>query len=419
MLDDLGIGDVGCYGQKLIRTPNIDRLAAEGIRYTDCYSGAAVCAPARSVLMTGLHGGHTPVRTNAGTIPILPADVTFPQLLKSAGYTCGGFGKWGLGDAGTTGVPWKHGFDEFFGYLHQIHAHSYYPEFLWNNGEKFPLPGNTGGKREQYSANIIAERSIAFLRKNKDRPFFLYATYTLPHGRYEIPSVEPYADRDWPEIEKTYAAMVTRADSQIGAILSTLKELKLEDNTVVFFTSDNGGVGGGQHTIDFFHSTGKLRGQKGTLYEGGIRVPMIVRWPGRIKRGAVSRFPWAFCDVAPTMAEIAGIKPAPSDGISIVPAFSGKNPARESLYWEHHVFDRKTNSLRLPAMAQAARMGGWKAVRPRSGAPLELYNLAQDESESKNVAAAHPEIAAKVDEFLRTSHTRPRPHDTGSFEYAR
>jgi arylsulfatase A-like enzyme len=352
-------------------------------------------------------------------VPIAADDRIFPELLKSAGYTCGGFGKWGLGDAGSTGVPWKHGFDEFVGYLHQIHAHSYYPDFLWDGDKKLPLAGNIGDQRKQFSADHIAERSLNFIHRNKDRPFFLYATYTLPHGRYEPPSLEPYADQKWPDIDKKYAAMVTRGDAMVGAILDTLHRLKLEKNTIVFFTSDNGGVGGEGHTVDFFDSTAAFRGQKGTLYEGGIRVPMIVRWPGRIKAKSVSRFPWAFCDIAPTFAEIAGAKPLASDGLSVVPTFAGKTPPREFLYWEHHTFDRKTNALRLPAMIQAARSGDWKAVRARTDMPLELYNLTNDIGESRNVAAELPEIAKRFDDYMRSAHARPRSHDNGSFEYVR
>jgi arylsulfatase A len=419
MLDDLGVGDVGCYGQRLIKTPNIDRLASEGIRYTDCYSGASVCAPSRSVLMTGVHAGHTPVRANAGTVPIAADDRIFPDLLQTAGYACGGFGKWGLGDAGSPGVPWKHGFDEFVGYLHQIHAHSYYPEFLWDNDKKLPLPANSGGRRKQYSADLIAERSLRFIHRHKDRPFFLYATYTLPHGKYEPPSQDPYTDQNWPDVDKKYAAMVTRGDAMVGSILATLKDLKLEKNTIVFFTSDNGGVGGEGHTVQFFRSTGSFRGQKATLYEGGIRVPMVVRWPGRVNPRTVSHFPWAFCDVAPTLAEIAGVEPLPGDGISIRPTFTGNTPTREFLYWEHHTFDQKKNALRLPAMVQAARAGNWKAVRARSDAPVELYNLADDISESRNVASTRAEITRKFDEYMRSAHVRPRPHDNGSFEYVR
>jgi arylsulfatase A-like enzyme len=419
MLDDLGYGDVGCYGQEKILTPNIDRLSREGMRFTDCYAGGSVCAPSRSVLMTGFHAGHTSVRANAGTVPLLPGDVTVAQVLQSAGYATGGFGKWGLGDVGTTGVPSKHGFDEFFGYLHQIHAHSYYPEFLWRNEQKYPLPGNRNNGRKQYSADLIADHALQFVRDNKDKPFFLYATYTLPHGRYEVPSVAPYSEKNWPPVEKTYAAMITRADRQVGDILALLKELRLEDNTIVFFTSDNGGTGGSTHDLHFFHSNGPLRGQKGQLYEGGIRVPMIVRWPARIQPGSVNSFPWAFCDFMPTAAELAGVKPpAGIDGISVLPTLRGGRQTREFLYWEHHQFDRKRNELRLAAMAQAARMGGWKAVRRKPGSPLELYNLRADIGETKDLAARNPSVVKKLESYLRTAHTKPRPHTGGSFEFA-
>ncbi|MGH9629489.1 MAG: arylsulfatase, partial [Bryobacteraceae bacterium] len=339
MLDDLGSADVGCYGQKKIQTPNIDRLAREGMRFTDCYAGGAVCAPSRCVLMTGLHTGHAAVRANAGTVPLRGEDVTAAEVLKGAGYATGGFGKWGLGDAGTSGEPAKQGFDQFFGYLHQIHAHSYYPEFLWQDGRKYPLQGNREGAREQYSADLIAERALQFVRDHKDGPFFLYAAFTLPHGRFEVPSDAPYSGKHWPQGEKNYAAMVTRADRQIGAILELLEELKLRDETIVFFTSDNGGTSGGGHDVSFFNSNGRLRGQKGQLYEGGIRVPMIVRWPGKVKAGAVNETPWAFCDFLPTAAELAGAQtPRGIDGISVLPELQAKGslPSGRVLYWEHH-----------------------------------------------------------------------------------
>ncbi len=268
LLDDLGLGDVGCYGQKKILTPHIDSLAREGTRMTQAYAGGPVCAPSRCVLMTGLHGGHARIRANAGTAPIGAADKTLASWLQAQGYVCGGFGKWGLGDAGSSGVPWKHGFDTFFGYLHQVHAHTYFPEFLWENEKKIPL----GGK--QYSADVIAEKSFEFLRANKSRPFFLYAAYTVPHGRFETPNVRPYEDRDWPEGEKKYAAMVTQGDTYAGKLMAMLREFGLEKNTLVIFASDNGGVRGEGHELTTFDtmklpSGVTLRGQKGTLYEGG------------------------------------------------------------------------------------------------------------------------------------------------------
>ncbi len=421
VLDDLGSGDFGCYGQKLIQTPNVDGVAVQGTRYTACYAGGTVCAPSRSALMTGLHTGHGPVRANAGTIPIAASDVTVAQVLKQAGYATGGFGKWGLGDARSSGAPTRHGFDEFFGYLHQIHAHSYYPEFLWDGDRQYPLPGNAGGKRGQYSADLIAQRSFEFLRRRRDQPFFLYACYTLPHAKFEIPSVAPYESKPWTQGQKTYAAMVTRADGYVGTILKILKEMQLEEQTVVFITSDNGAHEGDEKGYRLFESNGALRGQKSELYEGGIRVPMIVRWPGRVKPGAVNNHPWAFWDFMPTAAELAGVKPpGPIDGLSMAPLLTGAGaPRREFLYWEQNQFDRKTNALRPDRLVQAVRMGDWKAVRLKPGAPLELYNLRDDPSETTDVAARHPEIVGKIETYLKTARSEPRRHDTGSFDWVK
>jgi len=426
LADDLGYGDVGPYGQKLIKTPNIDRLAAEGMKFTQAYGGGAVCAPSRSVLMTGLHTGHTPVRANAGTIPLLPEDLTVAEVLKSAGYKSGIFGKWGLGDAGSDGAPAKQGFDESFGYLHQIHAHTYYPEFLWKNDRKYPLPGNLNGKQEQYSADLIASEALQFIRRHKSEPFFLYAAFTLPHGAYELPNDEPYSAMNWPPAEKKYAAMVTRLDAQVGAVMAVLKELQLDEKTIVFFTSDNGGVSGASHNTKFFRSNGDLRGEKATLYEGGIREPMIVRWPGRVAAGATSDLAWAFCDFLPTAAELARVKAPPKlDGLSVLPALVGAKatgraqPAHQFLYWEYQGYDRQTGMLRQATMSQAVRMGDWKALRLKPGAPLELYNLRDDVGETTNVAAAHPEVIARIEAYLKTARTEPRPHNTGSFEYQR
>ena len=407
LLDDLGYGDVGCYGQKQIQTPHIDSLAREGTRFTDAYAGGPVCAPSRCVLMTGLHGGHARVRSNAGTAPIGPEDKTFPLWLQSQGYVCGGFGKWGLGDAGSPGVPWKHGFDTFFGYLHQVHAHTYFPEFLWENDKKVPL----GGKA--YSADLIAEKSFAFLRANKDRPFFLYATYTVPHGRFQTPTVTPYEGKDWPEDEKRYAAMVTQGDSYAGRLLGMLREFGLERDTLVIFASDNGGVAGEGHSLETFGTMklpggAKLRGQKGTLYEGGLRVPLILRWPGRVKAGAVSAAPVYFADVfATVMQAVDGKTKKYGDGVSMFESL--KKPAAERVMaWEDHRWVAATMKLR-PEFGMAVRMGDWKAVREKPGAPLQVFNLKTDPGETHDVAATSP-MTARLAAAMEAQHTAPLPH---------
>jgi len=421
LLDDAGWGDLGCYGQKLIRTPHIDQVAREGTRYTDCYAGGAVCAPSRSVLMTGLHTGHTAIRANAGTIPLLASDVTIAQVLKKAGYATGGFGKWGLGDAGSDGIPTKHGFDEFFGYLHQVHAHSYYPDFLWDNEKKFPLRGNKDGKGTQYSASVIADRSLEYLHKNAGRPFFLYACTTLPHAKFEPPDFSQYEKMPWTDGQKAYAAMVTRADAYVGRIMSALRDHGLEKDTLVFIASDNGAHSGEDKGYELFKSNGILRGEKGQLYEGGIRDPMIVRWPGRVKAGAVSDYPWYFCDMMPTLAELTNTIPPPNlDGTSVLRLLlNGAKPAREFLYWEANVWNGKTQKFQPERLAQAVRSGDWKAVRTKQGAPLELYNLRTDPGESKDVAAANQAVVAKIENYLKTARTEPRPHDTGSMQWVK
>jgi arylsulfatase A-like enzyme len=403
--DDLGRCDLGCYGSKQVATPNIDRLAAEGIRFTDAYSGCTVCAPARSCLMTGYHMGHTTVRSNPGGVPIRAEDVTVAEALKRAGYACGGFGKWGLGDVRTTGVPEKHGFDVFFGYYHQVHAHDYYPTYLWRSGEKVVLAGNQDGKRGQYSHYVIFEEMKKFLRENKDRAFFCYAPWTPPHGNYEIPQDDPawrmYKDKSWPENAKVVAAMTSMVDRNVGDVMALLRELKIDDNTIVFFCSDNGAANRFEGVLD---SCGPLRGFKRSLYDGGIRVPMIVRWPGKIKPGSWSDLQWYFADVMPTLADLARAEsPKGIDGISVVPTLLGedrKQQKHEYLYWEDGPEKR---------LQQAVRMGNWKAVRPKPGAPLELYDLSKDIGEKDNVAGQHPDIVAKIEAVLKTCRTEPGP----------
>ena len=406
LLDDLGYADVGCYGQKKILTPNIDSLARQGTRFTDAYAGAPVCAPSRCVLMSGFHGGHARIRANAGTAPIGPEEKTFPSWLQSQGYVFGGFGKWGLGDANSTGVPWKHGFDTFFGYLHQIHAHTYFPQFLWENDKKIPLNG------KQYSAALIAEKSLEFLKANHAKPFFLYASYTVPHGRFETPDVKPYDDRDWPEGEKKYAAMVTQGDTYTGRILALLRECKLEDSTLVIFASDNGGVRGEGHELTTFDTMklpggATLRGQKGTLDEGGLRVPFIVRWPGRVKANAVSETPVYFADIfATVMHAVDGETKNQADGTSIFELL--RKPAERTMVWEDHAWTAATKLLR-PNYGIAVRIGDWKGIREMPDAPIQVYNLRRDPGETSDLGPNSP-MAARLAAAMRDQHTPPLPH---------
>ena len=412
MADDLGYGDLGCYGQRQIRTPAIDRLASEGVRFTDCYAGSTVCAPLRCTLMTGLHTGHCRVRSNA-LVPLEPRDVTVAEVLNSAGYATGIVGKWGLGEPDTSGVPTRQGFDYWFGYLNQRHAHNYYPEYLWRNEEKVMLdnvaPGGVATKRTTYSADLFGREALAFLDQHQSEPFFLYLPFTLPHanneaGKHgmEVPNDKPYTDESWPEAQKNHAAMITYLDTQVGQVMDKLRELRLADRTIVFFTSDNGPHREGGADPKFFHSSGPLRGFKRALYEGGIRVPMIVRYPGHIAPGTTNSQAWAFWDALPTLAELAGAEsPEGIDGISMVPTLLGEAAAgrpqqdHEYLYWE---FPER-------GFSQAIRMGDWKAVRNKPGADVELYNLADDLHEDHNLANEHPEVVARAQKILAAART--------------
>ncbi|MBV9868033.1 MAG: arylsulfatase [Abitibacteriaceae bacterium] len=400
--DDLGYGELGCYGQDQILTPHIDRLAAEGTRFTQCYAASTVCAPSRTGLLTGLHTGHTSIRGNKAMA--LPAnDYTVAQLLKSAGYATGVIGKWGLGAPGTSGDANKHGFDEFYGYTDHVAAHNAFPLFLWHNQEKVSLEGNKGGKQGQYSNDLFQQQALDFITRHKAQPFFLYLNYTIPHanstGRtIEAPRIEPeYENKPWPELEKRYASTITRMDNYVDQIRQRLTALGIADNTLIIFTSDNGPHQEGGHKAPFFHSNRPLRGIKRDLYEGGIRVPMIASWPGHIKAGAVSDQVWAFWDFLPTAAAIAG-KPAPAniDGISMLPALLGKpQQNHDYLYWEF--YER--------GFEQAVRLGDWKAVRHGLHLPIELYDLKADLGEKNNIAAQHPEVVAKVADILKAAHT--------------
>jgi len=424
--DDLGYAEVGCYGQKKIKTPNIDKLAAQGMKFTQHYSGNPVCAPSRCVLMTGKHSGHSQVRgnkqvggqegwklgsTTGGQWPLEAGTITVAKILQEAGYTTGAFGKWGLGRVGTTGDPNRQGFDHFFGYICQRQAHTYYPNHLWRDGKVEWIEENKDGKEQVYSHDLIADEALKFVKANKDRPFFLYAPFTIPHVALQVPedSLAEYKGK-WPDPPYTgdkgyfphpnpracYAAMVTRMDRDVGRIMSLLKELNLEDNTIVMFTSDNGPTFNGGSDSEFFESARPLRGLKGSVYEGGIRVPFIVRWPGRVKAGSVSEHICAFWDFLPTCCELIGVDaPGDIDGISILPTLLGqgkKQKKHEYLYWE----------LRGQ---QGVRMGRWKAVRPKPNRKIQLYDLDKDIGEQNDVAGAKPGIATKMAEIMMTGRT--------------
>ena len=408
LADDLGYGDLGCYGQKKIQTPHLDRLAAEGMRFTQCYAGTTVCAPSRSSLMTGQHTGHTRVRANDAS-PLLPEDVTVAEVLQKAGYSTGLMGKWGLGLANTTGTPDKKGFEEFFGFLDQTQAHDYYPTNIWRNERLLLLDANTNGQRQIYIHDQFTLAATNFIRINRRFPFFLYLAYTIPHAHnelgqrtgngMEVPSDAPYSKEAWPQPERNKAAMITRMDRDIGKILEFIRGFNLETNTVIFFTSDNGPHREGGVNPEFFQSSGPLRGIKRDLYEGGLRVPMIVRWTGRIQPGQVNDAPWAFWDFLPTAAEIAGRLdqvPPKLDGQSILPTLLGRpQKPHEFFYWEFHEQGSK----------QAVRTGDWKAVRLALGQPLELYDLKTDPGETNNVATAQPAVMAKIENYLKTART--------------
>ncbi len=417
LMDDAGYADLSCYGQKKFQTPNIDRLAAEGLKFTDHYAGCTVCAPTRCCLMTGLHTGHALVRGNREVQPegqaAMPADtVTIPRLLRDAGYVTGAFGKWGLGAPGSASDPANH-FDEFFGYNCQRQAHNYYPTHLWHNREKVELDGKT------YSHDLIMAESLSFIRAScgAKKPFFCFLPITIPHAAMHVPeeSAAPFR-KEFPQFEQTigkysgplvrnpaagFAGMMTRLDGQIGELMALLKELGIDESTVVMLTSDNGPHKEGGHMPEFFDSNGSLRGIKRDLYEGGIRVPLIARWPGRIEAGRESSLISAHWDVLPTFCDLAGAKtPENLDGISFAPTLIGKETQarHDFLYWE------------FPAQGgkQAVRMGKWKGVRlnlmkdPK--APIELYDLSKDLGEEHNIADMHPQVVAEIQKAMQDSH---------------
>jgi len=426
LADDLGYGDLGCYGQQRIKTPRLDRMAKEGLRFTDFYAGCTVCAPSRCVLMTGYHMGHAYVRGNAGRgnreIQILrDQDVTVAEVLKQAGYATALCGKWGLGEEGSIGTPNKQGFDYFFGYLNQFHAHNYYPAYLLKNEGRWPLknvvPGEgefgsgVASERVEYSPDRITAEALAWIERQKDRPFFLYYAPTIPHanneGRnqgMEVPDLGDYANADWPQQQKAHAAMISRLDADVGRLLDLLKKLNLDENTLVLFSSDNGPHREGGNDPDFNDSNGPLKGIKRDLADGGIRVPFLARWPGKIAPGT-SSFVGAFQDVLPTFAELAGASagvPSDTDGLSIVPTLlgqSGQQKQHKYLYW---LFYER-------GAGQAARMGPWKAVQQPYHTPLRLYNLEKDLGEERDVAAEQPDVVAKLQAAMQAAYT-PHPN---------
>jgi len=417
--DDLGYGDLGCYGQKQIKTPNLDALAAAGMRFTSFYAGSSVSTPSRGALMTGLHTGHAYVRGDAA-LSLRAEDVTVAQLLKAAGYHNGLMGEWGLGDNGTAGVPQRKGFDEFVGYLDLTHAHDYYTDHLWRydgrsgRDTNITFFENADGKKGIYMPDLFTTAAMNFARINRPdrfnrfRSFFLCLATAVPHANNEegrrtgngmqVPTDAPYTNELWPQAEKSKAAMITRLDRDVGALLAKLKSLQIESNTVIFFLSATGPHKEGGVNPAFFQSSGPLRGLKRDLYEGGIRVPLIVSWPGRIKPGQVSDQVCAAWDFLPTAMEIAQTEtPAKLDGISLVPAFLGRplTNQHEFLYWESHE----------SGFQQAARSGTWKAVRRQPNQPIELYNLDPDLGEKHDVAADNPKIVAKFEEYFKTART--------------
>ena len=451
MADDLGFSELGSYGQKKIKTPHLDQLAREGMRFTANYCGNAVCAPSRCVLMTGKHPGHAIVRSNKsmkpeGQFPIPASEVTIGELLQKEGYVTGAFGKWGLGNVWSEGNPTKQGFNQFFGYNCQAHAHSYYPATLWSDNELYklnnkpPVPGHASlpkgadpadprsydiFKGQDYAPDRINDRALAFVKKNKDRPFFLYYPTVIPHVALHVPDEElkPYLAQKWNDPPFTrakgygytphftpraaYAAMISRVDRYIGNVLNLVKELGLEKNTIVVFTSDNGTT----HLklevdYDFFESVKPLRGLKGSLYEGGVRVPLIVKWPGKVKAGSTSDFRTGFEDWMPTLLDLINAKtkaPKTIDGISIAPTLLGEaQPPRAFLYREFTGYGGQ----------QAVWMGHWKGIRQnmlrknnKTPLKIQLFNLKTDIAESKDVAEQHPEVVAQIRRQMEAQHT--------------
>ncbi|MDR6781554.1 arylsulfatase [Pedobacter africanus] len=427
LADDMGYGDLGCYGQKRIETPNIDRLAAGGMRFTQFYAGTSVCAPSRASLMTGLHTGHTPIRGNyeikpEGQLPLPDSAYIIPEMFKAAGYKTGAFGKWGMGYPGSEGDPVKQGIDQFYGYNCQRQSHNFFPDHLWNNQQRVEL-NNTLTEQRYYAPELIQQQAMAFMEQNKSNPFFLYLAYTLPHAALQLPAGDPVFEhykkkfneqpktigKDWNGIgyqpqaypHAAYAAMVTKLDNYVGEVVARLKKLGLDKNTMIIFTSDNGPHKEGGNEPAFFNSSAGFRGIKRQLSEGGIREPMIVNWPGKIKAGQVSDHVGAFWDFMPTFADLAGQSlPGRTDGLSILPVLlnKGKKTQHEFLYWEFHEDGGR----------QAVRMGKWKGIREKAiknpNAAIALYDLSNDPAETKNLASAFPQVVDKIRKIMQNEH---------------
>lgn len=422
LADDLGYGDLGAYGQRAIHTPNIDRLATEGIRFTDFYAGSTVCAPSRAVLMTGIQIGRNEIRGNRevrpmGQQPLAAETVTVAEVMKDAGYATALIGKWGLGGPESTGLPTRQGFDYFFGYLGQRHAHNYYPEFLFRNEERVPLEGNRIAEprpdgagvavdRAQYSHDLFADEALAFIEAQRENPFFLYLALTIPHANneaggegMEVPEFGPYVSKPWPEPQKGLASMISRMDRDVGRMLRLLEDLGLDEQTIVFFTSDNGPHAEGGNDPTFFKSSGPLRGIKRALYEGGIRVPLVARWPGHIAPGTESDHMGYFGDVLATVADLAETTvPDSLDSISFAPTLLGQGESQQThpwLYWEFYEQGSR----------QAVRMDQWKAVRqPMFTGTTELFDLTHDVGEERNIAEEYPDVVSQMEAIMEEAH---------------
>jgi arylsulfatase A-like enzyme len=427
LADDLGYGDLGCYGQKQILTPRLDQMAAQGMRFTQFYAGCTVCAPSRCVLMTGLHTGRAWVRGNAGSDnsiiqSLRDEDMTVAEVLRGAGYRNGLIGKWGLGEVDQPGFPLRQGFDYFYGYLNQVHAHNYYPEFLYRNAERVKLANlvkrpegqaedflsGSAIKRVDYSHDLIASEAVEFVRQNAQNQFFLYLALTTPHANNEatrmtgngaeVPTFGIYANREWSDQDKGQAAMITRMDADVGRLLDLLQELGIDEKTLVMFSSDNGPHNEAGHNLGTFNPSGPLTGIKRSLTEGGIRVPMIARWPGKIAAGATNSFVGSFADMLPTFKELSGSQvEAKTTGLSLVPTLLGigQQKSHEYLYWEFYEQGSK----------QSVRFGDWTAIRqPMFNGEVSLFNLATDLAQKQNVARENPAIVSQAVALMEQAH---------------